>query len=151
MEWMLMPLRRYAEFSGRSRRKEYWMYILFLVIVGVIIAVVEQVLGLTDLVAGNGPITTVFSLATLIPSIAVGVRRLHDTDRSGWWMLLPGPGYIAMIAAAVSMNLSMMMMAGALAAICGLVLLVFFLLEGTKGPNRFGDDPKGVNHSEVFA
>ena len=151
MDWMLMPLRRYAEFSGRSRRKEYWMYVLFLAIVGVIIGIVEKVLELSDAFAGNGPITTIFSLVTLIPSIAVGVRRLHDTDRSGWWVLLPAPGYIVMIAGAVSMNLSYMFMGGALVGICGLVLLVFFVLDGTKGMNRFGDDPKEVNHSEVFA
>lgn len=151
MEWMLMPLRRYAEFSGRSRRKEYWMYVLFLIIVSIVVGIVEGVLGMTDAVAGNGPITTLLSVATLIPSIAVGVRRLHDTDRSGWWILLPAPGYVALIAGVVSINPTLIMVGGGLAAIAGIVLLVFFVMEGTKGPNRFGEDPKGVNHSEVFA
>ena len=87
MEWMLMPLRRYAQFSGRSRRKEYWMYTLFIVILSIVASIIDGGLGLTG-ESGYGPITGILSLATLIPSIAVGIRRLHDTDRSGWWLLI---------------------------------------------------------------
>jgi uncharacterized membrane protein YhaH (DUF805 family) len=141
MEWMLMPLRRYAEFSGRSRRKEYWMFFLFVLIVSIVLGWLDSALGLggsssSSLATGEkmggafaynaGVLGTIFSLATLIPGIAVAVRRLHDTDRSGWWLLI-----VFTIIGAV-------------------VLLVFFLLDGTRGPNRFGPDPKEPAPEGVF-
>jgi uncharacterized membrane protein YhaH (DUF805 family) len=126
---MLMPLRRYAEFSGRSQRKEYWMFFLFNIIVAVVLGIIEGILGLSGMVAGAyGPLTVLYELAILIPSIAVGIRRLHDTDRSGWWLLI------------------------ALVPIVGaIVLLVFFVSDGTRGPNRFGPDPKNPGQAEAFA
>lgn len=143
MDWMLMPLRRYADFSGRSRRKEYWMYVLFLIIVFVVLSVLDSMLGLggsssSDLSTSGervgasasvhgGVLTIIFWLATLVPSIAVGVRRLHDTDRSGWWLLI-----------------------GLIPLIGGIVLLVFNVSEGTRGPNRFGADPKQPAPEGVF-
>jgi uncharacterized membrane protein YhaH (DUF805 family) len=129
MDWMLMPLRRYAEFSGRSRRKEYWMFYLFCIIVAVVLSVIEGILGLTGMVGGvYGPLTTIFLLGILIPSIAAGIRRLHDTDRSGWWMLI-----------------------GLVPLIGPIVLLVFFVSDGTNGPNKFGPDPKNPGQAEAFA
>jgi uncharacterized membrane protein YhaH (DUF805 family) len=127
MDWMLMPLRRYAQFSGRSRRKEYWMYTLFVVLVSLIAGAIDGALGLAG-ESGYGPLGGIFTLATLIPSIAVGIRRLHDTDRSGWWLLI---ALIPLIGA--------------------LVLLFFFVSDGTGGPNRFGPDPKNPGQAEVFA
>ena len=166
MEWMLMPLRRYAEFSGRSRRKEYWMFALLLVLIYLVFAVLMVTVGagaFMAMAAGGGGLAAgalgggamlvfglfaIFILAIIIPSIAVAVRRLHDTDRSGWWILLPlvpnvlgivaGDGAIAMILSVVSFGLS-------------IALLVFYCLPGTRGPNRFGADPKGENLSDVFA
>ena len=97
MEWMLMPLRRYADFSGRSRRKEYWMFTLLLVILYAIIATVAVVTGSLDSAAGLGfsmfggislILLAVVGLALIVPSIAVQVRRFHDQDRSGWFVLL---------------------------------------------------------------
>lgn len=127
MEWMLMPLKRYADFSGRSRRKEYWMFLLGVIIAAVILSIVEGVLGLQGMVGGvYGPLTLLLILGIIIPSIAVQVRRFHDQDKSGWFVLL---GFIPIVG--------------------GLIVLVFMLLEGTKGPNRFGPDPKGEN-PEVF-
>ena len=88
------------------------------------------------------------ALAILIPSVAVGVRRLHDTDRSGWWILTPAvPNVIAVLIAGPAI-------AGVLSvAALGLsvALLVFYCLDGTRGPNRFGPDPKGADLSDVFA
>jgi uncharacterized membrane protein YhaH (DUF805 family) len=143
MDWMIMPLRRYAEFTGRSRRKEYWLYVLFLVIVGVLFGMLDTALGLggsasswhstsgPQVGAGGsfhgGVLTLIFWLATLVPSIAVAIRRLHDTDRSGWWLLI-----------------------GLVPLIGGIVLLVFMLLEGTRGPNRFGPDPRDPAPESVF-
>jgi uncharacterized membrane protein YhaH (DUF805 family) len=87
MEWMILPLKRYFDFSGRSRRKEYWMFVLFTVIVSAILGVLDEALGLTlgnpESARQTGVLGSIFSLATFVPSVAVGVRRLHDTDRSG--------------------------------------------------------------------
>lgn len=151
MEWMLMPLKRYADFSGRSRRKEYWMYTLFLIIVAVVVGVVEGVLGLSQMVGPYGPITALFALATLVPNIAVSVRRLHDTNRSGWWILLPIIPYAVVAFLLLSGNLAMAGIAGMVALVAVIALLVFMVLDGTKGDNRFGPDPKGADHQEVFA
>lgn len=127
LDWMLMPLRRYADFNGRSRRKEFWMFLLGVIVASIVIGIVESILGLTGMVFGvYGPLTTLFFLAIIVPYIAVIVRRLHDQDRTGWLALL------------------------LLVPIVSLVLLVFMFLEGTKGPNRFGEDPKG-GAAETFS
>ena len=129
MDWMLMPLRRYADFSGRSRRKEYWMFILGYIIALVAAMVVEGVLGMSGMVGGvYGPITLLLILALLIPAIAVQVRRFHDQDKSGWFVLLAFIPIIGSIA-----------------------VLVFMCLAGTDGPNRFGDDPKNPGNADTFA
>jgi uncharacterized membrane protein YhaH (DUF805 family) len=111
MNWYLAVLRNFAVFNGRARMKEYWVYFL-----------VSAVIYLILLVAG-GPIgaaaASLYGLATLLPSIAVGVRRLHDTERSGWWYLL-----------------IFIPIAGAI------VLIVFLALEGTVGANSYGEDPR---------
>lgn len=180
MEWMLMPLKRYAQFTGRSRRKEYWMYTLFFVIVYIVLSILDRMLGLgggssvDPLTAQNGAamgggfgagtrtgvLTGIFCLALLIPSIAVAIRRLHDTDRAGWWVLL---GFGPYLLAAVLMVFGMLtgqlgllatggliMMIGFVGAI---VLLVFMCLPGTAGPNKYGPDPldpSGAELGEVF-
>lgn len=102
----------YANFSGRARRSEYWYFVLFNIIISVVAALVDQLL---MSVLGFGFIGIIISLGLLIPGIAVGVRRLHDTDRSGWWLLL-----------------------GLVPLIGFIVLIIWFATEGTKGDNRFG-------------
>ena len=120
MEWATLPLKRYAEFTGRSRRKEYWMFVLLTIGIYLIASILDRIAGMNGTIAGvYGPITTVVGLGLLVPSIAVSIRRLHDTDRSGWWLLL-----------------------GMVPIVGGIVLLVFMVLEGTHGANRFGADPK---------
>jgi uncharacterized membrane protein YhaH (DUF805 family) len=120
MDWMLMPLRRYADFSGRSRRKEYWMFLLGVVIAAVVLSIVEGILGMSGMVGGvYGPLTVLLMLGVLVPSIACQVRRFHDQDKSGWFVLLAFIPFLG-----------------------GLAVLVFMLLEGTRGDNRFGPDPK---------
>ena len=175
MEYMLMPLKRYADFSGRSRRMEFWMWQLFNFIVYIGFMVLGMVLvGGGMMVAGdpNAAATAgggalilfalyaIYGLAVIIPSIAVAVRRLHDTNRSGWWILLPIVSYIVMVAGiggaaaspdAAASGGAIVMLGMAALVVTGLVLLVFYLLEGTKGPTRFGPDPKGGTNEEVFA
>lgn len=102
---------QYAGFTGRARRSEYWYFVLFTVLVYVAASVVDAVLGI--------PVLTLLAvLALLVPTLAVTVRRLHDTGRSGWWMLL------------------------SLVPFGGIVLLVFDCLDSEPGPNRFGPSPK---------
>jgi uncharacterized membrane protein YhaH (DUF805 family) len=104
-------LSQYAVFSGRARRAEYWWFVLFYVIAYVVAAVIDQALGAPVL-------TLIVALGLLVPSLAVSVRRLHDTDRSGWWLLL------------------------GLIPFGGIVVLVFECLDGQPGPNRYGPSPK---------
>lgn len=120
IEYMTAPLRRYADFSGRSRRMEYWMFVIFNIIVSFIATIIDVVVGTATSLAGvAGVFSSLVALVFLIPSIAVAARRLHDQDKSGWWLLII---FIPLLGA--------------------LVLLVFMFLEGTKGDNRFGSDPK---------
>ncbi|MXO67323.1 DUF805 domain-containing protein [Altererythrobacter marinus] len=151
MNWMILPLKRYFDFSGRSRRLEYWMFALLNAIVLAAITALVFGFGRPDLstfddgagamtvygglLSGIGLLLPLWWLATLIPNIAVNVRRLHDRDMSGWWFL----GFI--VAGAIPLI-------GILASIAYLVLM---LLPGTPGPNRFGEDPKGPATPEVFA
>lgn len=176
MEWMLMPLKRYADFSGRSRRMEFWMWQLFQVIVYILVLVLAMVVGAGGLMTGDPTAMAgaggaallilglygIFALAVIIPSIAVAVRRLHDTNRSGWWFLAPIVPYFigafSIGAGAASGSQSGLAAAGLLgmvamlaALVLGLVLIVFYFLEGTKGPNKYGPDPKGRDTAEVFA
>jgi uncharacterized membrane protein YhaH (DUF805 family) len=121
MNWYLEALRKYAVFDGRARRMEYWMFVLFNCLIVVVLSVVDTVVGIFSLGNSIGALTGLYWLVVLVPSIAVTVRRLHDTDRSGWWALL------------------------ALLPLLGtIVLFVFCVLDGTPGPNRFGENPKAV-------
>ncbi len=101
---------KYADFDGRAPRSEYWYFVLFLVLVNIFLKLVTA----SD-VLFNGVLPSLFGLATLLPAVAVTARRLHDTDRSGWWQLL---NFIPIIG--------------------WLVLLVWLIRPGTKGKNRFG-------------
>ncbi|HFK4480310.1 TPA: DUF805 domain-containing protein [Citrobacter sedlakii] len=114
MDWYIGVLKNYALFSGRARRKEYWMFVLINMIISAILNVIQAVIGME-----TPYITIIYSLAVLLPSIAVAVRRLHDTERSGWWLLI-----------------SLIPIVGAI------VLIVFMCQNGTAGNNRFGADPK---------
>lgn len=137
MSLMFQPFKKYADFQGRARRSEYWLFSLFCFIVGMVFTILRIATGgLESLESGRmdpiGILNLVFSLAILVPSLAVGFRRLHDTNRSAWWILI-----------------------GIIPIIGWIVLLVFNLLPGTPGLNRFGPDPKsalaGVDTAEVFS
>jgi uncharacterized membrane protein YhaH (DUF805 family) len=125
MEYMIMPLLRYADFSGRSRRKEYWMFALAVALATISPALimlggVDFSTGLPSSGFGFGVAALLlFSLAIFIPALAVQVRRFHDQDKSGWFVLLNFVPYVG-----------------------GIIVLVMMCLEGTRGPNRYGPDPK---------
>ncbi len=121
MNWYIEVLKKYAVFQGRARRKEYWYFVLFSTIISVILIFIDGFIGTLDVEAGIGLLSGVYGLAVLIPSIAVAVRRLHDTDRSGWWILI------------------------ALIPILGtIVLIVFFILDSKPEENNYGLNPKAV-------
>jgi uncharacterized membrane protein YhaH (DUF805 family) len=115
MNWYLAALKNYAGFTGRARRKEYWMFALVNIVVYVVIAILAAVTGSKAVFA----IYAIYALAVLIPGLAVLVRRLHDTNRSGAWF------FIALIP-----------------FIGGIWLLVLVASEGNQGPNQYGSDPK---------
>lgn len=176
MNWMLLPLKRYAEFSGRSRRMEYWMFQLFMFLVYMAMMVLMMVVGGGAILMASGDpgaalaaggavmvifaLYFLFALAMFIPSLAVSIRRLHDTNRSGWWILAPIAGYVLMLVGAMMVAASpdnpglggiVAMIGGIAALILALALLVFMFLEGTRGPNNYGPDPKGEALDKVFA
>ncbi|WP_233116242.1 DUF805 domain-containing protein [Aggregatibacter actinomycetemcomitans] len=112
MNWYLHVLKNYATFSGRARRKEYWMFVLFNFIATFVCMLIDAVIQM--------PIFQfVYGFGVIIPYIAVTVRRLHDTDRSGWWILI---SFIPLVGS--------------------IVLLVFMCFDSQQGTNRFGDNPK---------
>ena len=88
MNWYIEVLKKYAVFSGRARRKEYWYFVLFSTLIAIVLAIIDGVTGSLSAEAGIGLLSGIYALGVLIPSIAVGVRRLHDTNRSGWWLLI---------------------------------------------------------------
>lgn len=135
MDLMFAPLRKYADFQGRARRSEYWLFTLFIIIVMLVLYV--PLLAFAGDMQTTGELNPVamlllgvigiFGLATFIPSLAVTVRRLHDTDRSGWWYLI------------------------IFIPFGSIVLLIFTVLDGTPGANKFGPDPKGRGAADTFS
>lgn len=110
----------YADFTGRARRSEYWYFALFNTIVGFAIAIVTIFLGVQEFIY----VAYLYQLAVLVPSLAVMVRRLHDTNRSGWWLLIVVIPLIGPV-----------------------LLLVWYATEGTPGANHYGPDPKTGSHN----
>ena len=106
--------RNYVGFSGRAPRSEYWYWVLFTIVVSICLSILDQAV-FPDM--GARPLASIFSLATLLPSLAVAARRLHDIDRTGWWILI------------------------AFTVIGIIVLIVWFCQRGMAGSNRFGRDP----------
>ena len=114
MEYFLLALKKYADFTGRARRKEYWMFILFYVISVVVLSVVEGFIGLTGVLSG------IFMLVLLVPSLSAAARRLHDTGRTGWWQLV------------------------AIIPIIGTIILIVLLALDSHDDNNYGPNPKAA-------
>ena len=151
VEWAKLPLMKYADCSGRSPRPELWWFVLAIVIAYVVAMIVEGIVGLKGMIAGvYGPLTMLLWLVTIVPSISVGVRRLHDTDRSGYWILVwivPACLSVAVrimyAGAGVFAMLGMMSLIGFVSLVGAVVLIVFYCLPGTPGDNRYGPNPYG--------
>jgi uncharacterized membrane protein YhaH (DUF805 family) len=114
VNWYLAVLKKYATFSGRARRQEFWMFALINFVIAVILSALDMALGI-------GLLSGLYALGVLIPSIAVGARRLHDTGRTGWWQLIALIPFIGVI-----------------------VLIIFFVMDSNPGDNQYGPNPKGT-------
>ena len=161
MDWMILPLKRYADFSGRSCRREFWIWVLFVILVAILLGVVDSLLGLGGrfgygdrLAMGpgmmdrsygahlhGGVLSHLFLLAIIIPNIAVAVRRLHDTDHSGWWLLITIVPHLLAAMLALAGVLVLGGLIGLLGFVGAVVLLVWYCQPGVRGPNLFGPDP----------
>lgn len=115
MESVRTVLSKYATFSGRARRSEYWWFVLFTVIVGTVARLIDTMFGYRY----SGPVSIILGLALLLPGLAVAVRRLHDIGRSGWWILL---GLIPLVGT--------------------IILIVWYVQDGSPGDNAYGSSPK---------
>lgn len=121
MNWYLKVLKQYADFSGRARRKEYWMFVLFNMIFANVATILDNVLGIAMEGIGYGPLYGLYALAMLIPGLAVAVRRLHDVGKSGWMILI------------------------ALIPLIGSIwFLVLMVTDSNAGENQYGQNPKEV-------
>lgn len=142
----------YANFNGRARRSEYWYFILFNALFSFALTILDNLLGLQFGTAESGILSTIYSLAVFIPSLAVSVRRLHDIGKSGWLLLI---AYGAIILLAVFLILGTLMRSfdsSALIIIFALLiiavaiwLLIMFCTEGDDFTNKYGPNPKAFN------
>ena len=119
MNWFMTALRKYAVFTGRSRRSEYWYFALFYFLILFALSIVDVFAGTMSVEAEIGLFSGIFGLAMVIPSIAVGVRRLHDIGKSGWWILI---GFIPLVG--------------------WIILLVWACRDSQPGANAYGPNPK---------
>ena len=120
-EAVLRGFKNYVNFKGRATRAEYWWWSLFVVVASVILSIVDLMIGTYDAQSGNGLLSGLFGLATLIPGLALGARRLHDIDKSGWWLL---------------------MWIGSFLIVPLIVLIVWVVQRGDAYPNKHGPDPR---------
>lgn len=128
MNWYLKVIKSAFDFNSRARRKEYWMFFLFNMIISIALMLIENTTGLSNPEQGFGMISGLYSLAMVIPSLAVCVRRLHDTNKSGWYILI-----------------SLIPLVGPI------LLLVRLVKDGDLGENKYGPNPKATPEAVNFA
>ena len=168
VDWAKRPIvEKYADFSGRAPRAEFWWYVLAIVVIAIILLIVESIVGLSHMILSSfGPLTLLFRLATIVPSLAVSVRRLHDTNRSGWWILVPLIPECLTIAMAITTAGAVVAGAGIGAAVGGsiltgflglitlagaIVLIVFCAMPSEPGDNQYGPNPYGKGGAAPIA
>ena len=156
IDWAKRPIEKYADFSGRAPRPEYWWYTLAVIVAAIIVSIIESIVGLDAMLGPYGPLSLLLMLGLLVPGLAVTVRRLHDTNRSGWWILIAAIPYLI-----VGIVMGMAVAGGSMAAVgtAGLfsivafagfiVLLVFMVLPGTPGDNKYGAPAGGGSVATV--
>jgi uncharacterized membrane protein YhaH (DUF805 family) len=121
MNWYLSVLKKYAVFTGRASRSEFWWYVLFNLIITVVLSTIDRMTGtMSD--SGYGLLSGLYALAVVLPTIGVAIRRLHDTSRTGWWLLI-----------------------GLIPIVGFIVLIVFYCIDSDPGDNQYGPNPKGAS------
>lgn len=115
MSWYLQAIKNYCNFSGRARRQEYWMFVLFNTVFTLVLSVIDSLIGVKIL-------SSIYSLFILLPDLSIQFRRLHDVDKSAWWLFI---AFVPIVGA--------------------IILFVFSVKPGTIGTNRYGEDPKATN------
>lgn len=124
MNWYVKVIKNYANFEGRARRQEYWMFVLFNMLFAFAAIILDNVFGITFSEQINyGPFYAIYSLAVFIPGLAVGIRRLHDIGKSGWYILL-----------------------GLIPCIGSIWLIVLLATDSQPGENEYGPNPKGIGN-----
>jgi len=127
MKWYLNVLKKYAVFSGRAQREEFWYFILFDILIALILRVFDVILGTLDAQNGGfGLLGILYGLAVFMPSLAVSVRRLHDIGKSGWWQLI------------------------VLIPLIGAILLIVWFATDSKENNQYGGNPKKNDGTDIF-
>ncbi|MFA6918656.1 MAG: DUF805 domain-containing protein [Patescibacteria group bacterium] len=128
MNYYVEVLKKYVVFSGRATRSEYWYFVLFNMIIMIVLSIIDMFIGTYSSTSNfnMGILSGLYSLAVLLPSLAVAIRRLHDTGRTGWWLFI-----------------SLIPIIGAI------VLLVFMVTDSQSGDNKYGPNPKGVAGTTV--
>ena len=121
MNWYLGVLKKYAEFGGQAQKAEYWFFFLFTILVSVVLGIIDRITGSFMPQVGMGLLGVLYSLAVFIPTLAVSIRRLHDTGRSGWWLFI---GLIPLVGV--------------------IVLIIFMVQDSNPGENQYGPNPKLV-------
>lgn len=140
MRWITEPLRKYADFNGRASRMEFWIFLLFVTALTVLANRIDGRSGETVAISiGMGILELSVTLIFLLPSITVGVRRLHDTGRSGWWIMLIYLPWLAALASAT--NASLQLAAAGALLVGGIAWIVLMLLPGQAQENAFGPPP----------
>jgi uncharacterized membrane protein YhaH (DUF805 family) len=161
MNWYITVLKNYAGFHGRAHRTEYWTFALFNFLILIALLLIEAILGIES-IGGTayGPLSALYMLAVLIPSLAVGARRLHDTGRSGWMQLIPlvSPLVVTLLLSIIlsffgissSKDSGMVLMPIFVGVILGTAASIWFLAlmcqDSKPGPNQYGENPKGITN-----
>ena len=156
-EWAVLPLKKYADFSGRAPRAEYWWFALVFGILGFGFDFLDEAIS-GPVVGIYGPMGLAFTLATFVPGVAVAVRRLHDIGRSGWWVpLLNAWSYSFLVVGFSETTLNKLTQAPnpaialvfvVVMVVCAVTMLVFAVTRGTEGDNDYGPDPYGPDSLE---
>jgi uncharacterized membrane protein YhaH (DUF805 family) len=119
MQWFVMGMKNFLQFGGRSRRSEYWYFALFYILILFVLAFIDVSFGWVRNGSGIGPLSGLFVLIVFLPNLALSIRRLHDTGRSGWWILI---GFVPIIGF--------------------MALIYFYAIEGDADTNVYGPNPK---------